>query len=361
MTLRQKYNEALAQIQQLTAQLNTAQSSLEACQADLSAKVSEIETLKARIAELEAQLPKPPPTPEPTGHVLLGAWAEFDGDGQSTLAEQERFDTLSQAKMEASMIYAPWKNADGSAVKFSFATAIYNAGRFPHVPWGAQGAPPIPEVAAGQHDAFLVQTAKNIATISGGKRFQWRPWWEMNGRWMAHCADKYGNDPSVFREAWQRLAAAVRQYAPKCELVWAPAHASLPNEAWNAMKNYYPGDTYVDIVGGSVYNKYGVTGGSQTWRSFEQLVQELTAVTANKPLMMTEGACLEDPAQPGRKAQWITEMGAYAKTHPRWEGLLWFHRGEVSREPINFYVDTTPASLAAWRKLCQDPYFKRPA
>lgn len=368
-TPRQELRQCKSDLAAARTELAAAQDALAKCQADSKAQAQRITDLQGQnvaltdqVAQLEADLKacqdasKPTPEPTPTGHVALGAWAEFDADGKSTLAEQQRFDTLSQHPMAMTMQYAPWKNADGSPHKFAYCTEIYDDGRIPHVAWGIAGCPPVPDVAAGKWDAHVTQTAKNIAAIAAGRRFQLRMWWEQNGRWMPVCADKYGNDTTVYVAAWRRMADIFRANAPSVELVWSPAWRSLPDEPWNAMKNYYPGDAYVDVVGCSIYNKYGAE--TNTWRSFETLVAELTDVSATKPLMMSEGASLEDTAQPNRKAQWITDMGAYVKAHPRWEALLWFHRPPVTREPIDFRVDTSPPPLAAWRALAADAYYQ---
>jgi Glycosyl hydrolase family 26 len=152
------------------------------------------------------------------------------------------------------------------------------------------------------------------------------------------------------------MADIFRANAPDVELVWSPAWRSLPDESWNKMAQYYPGDAYVDVIGCSIYNKYGAE--TNTWRSFATLVTELEAVSSVPPLMMSEGASLEDPTAPTRKAQWIADMSAYVKAHPRWESLLWFHRPPTTKEPIDFRIDTTQPPLDAWRKVCADAYYQ---
>lgn len=382
MTLRQRYNEALAQIALLNAKIDSLQELVFKLQttidtdggviADLRTQITDLQAQLAaahtRIAELEAQLPAPTPTPTPpppsTAGVMLGAWCEFGGDGNSSTAEQDQFDTLSQAKMVWTMMYAPF-SVNGGAYGFAPSTAIYNRGANPHWAWGNPPAGTnlatfIPDIAAGKYDAMIRQTCQNMAAISQGRPFQWRPFWEMNGRWQEWNAEKYGNNTTPFKDAWRRIATICRNNAPQVQIVWAPNATSLPKETWNTLAAYYPGDDYVDLVAASIYNAAQVD--NLPWRSFATLVTEFETVAPNKPHMMSEGACVEDPATPGRKGQWIKDMAAYVKANPQWAELLWFHRPPVTQDgPKDYRVDTSPGSLAAWRALCADPYFKRQA
>lgn len=345
--LARQSDEIVSQTAAIASQANTI--------ADQQLKIAgleqQISDLEARIAELEGETP--------TASVELGAWAEFGGDGNSSIAEQEQFDTLSGAKMAASMMYAPF-SASGKAYAFAPSEAIYQAGRWVHWAWGN---PPsgtdlarfIPDIAAGKYDALLTQTAKNAAAAAKDRRMQLRPFWEMNQQ-QEWNASHYGQQTALYVQAWQRLAGIFRTEAPGVELVWSPAWHSVPAEPWNAMSAYYPGDEYVDRIGVEPYCNFGVD--TTVWRSWEQLAAETVSFADGRDLMMTEGGCLEDANIVGRKAVWIEQMRDYVKTLPNFRELLWFHRPAVSRENGKDYrVDTSSSSLAAWRALCADPYF----
>lgn len=61
-------------------------------------------------------------------------------------------------------------------------------------------------------------------------------------------------EPSKFVEAFKKVATTLRAASPKVAMVWSPNMVS----SWNInMDDYYPGDSYVDWVGVSLYlNKY---------------------------------------------------------------------------------------------------------
>lgn len=61
--------------------------------------------------------------------------------------------------------------------------------------------------------------------------------------------------PPNYVKAWRRMYNIAEQLGVTAYnvFVWSPNSVSMPGTEANAMKNYYPGDMYVDWLGVSCY------------------------------------------------------------------------------------------------------------
>jgi hypothetical protein len=78
--------------------------------------------------------------------------------------------------------------------------------------------------------------------------------------------------------------------------------------------------------------------------------------------MIGEVGVQEDPNAPGRKAQWIRDMGAVLQTRmPKVRALVYFdHRTNSYSDPGIFFdwqLTSSASAHAAWRSLGQSRYF----
>ncbi len=116
---------------------------------------------------------------------------------------------------------------------------------------------------------------------------------------------------------------------------------------------YYPGDDYVDLIGSDGYNfapgKPGVK-----WDSFDKVFgpTEAFALAHDKPWMAVEWGAQEDPAVPGRKAQWILDALAVAKTWPELKALIYFDEDK----DYPWITDSSASSMAAYAQIGADAY-----
>lgn len=116
--------------------------------------------------------------------------------------------------------------------------------------------------------------------------------------------------------------------------IFCPNVHSIPDEPWNQVSHYYPGDDYVDILGMDGYNwdispelaKEKNISWTSPWHSFEELFKplftELKKIAPNKPIIVFETATVDRGKQ--TKSRWIHEA---IKTAKSWgiEGIVWFH------------------------------------
>ena len=186
------------------------------------------------------------------------------------------------------------------------------------------------QIALGQGDAYLV--AVNHAIHAFGKPIFFRPYAEMNGHWNPYCAYNENGSPrnsshttSLFRAAFARtyliahggaktnaVLAALGQPPARgtlfananVQVIWNPQGAGSPNLAGNSAAAYYPGDSYVDVVGNDLYDiRY-----SADWADAEALY----AAHPGKPFAFPEWAPwgIDDPS-------YVSRMAAFVKSHGR--------------------------------------------
>ena len=69
--------------------------------------------------------------------------------------------------------------------------------------------------------------------------------------------------------------------------------------------------------------------------------------------MVVEFGAQEDPAVPGRKAQWLLDALATAKSWPSLKALIYF---DVDKDGYLWVTDSSASAMAAYRQIALDPY-----
>ncbi len=115
---------------------------------------------------------------------------------------------------------------------------------------------------------------------------KWFPW---NGKWNGGAA----KGPSNFISAYRHVVDVFRQQgANNISWVYHVNATSNPDEPWNSIASYYPGDKYVDWIGVSVYGAQSNKEARQYWERFREIMDvaypKLTALSANKPICVSE-------------------------------------------------------------------------
>jgi Glycosyl hydrolase family 26 len=168
-----------------------------------------------------------------------------------------------------------------------------------------------------------------------------------------------------FIAAWRKVVTVFRQQGvANADYLWIMTAFSFKAKDRRRAVDWYPGDAYLDYIGADAYNWYTCRPGTNNpWNSLEQLVNPMRLFgqgKAIKGIFIPEWASTEDPAQPNRKAQWITDARALFKK-PGWEsfkGILYYNKS--SKFPnCRWFVDSSPASLAAFTGMANDVYYTR--
>lgn len=207
---------------------------------------------------------------------------------------------------------------------------------------------------AGDHDEMLRRYARSAAAF--GKEVWLRPFHEMNGYWYPWGGTVSTNTPAKFIRVWRHIHTIFREEgATNVKFVWCPNRESVPATSGNAIKRYWPGDSYVDYMGIDGFN-FGKDSNPayswSRWMSFAELYAapyaQLTSLSA-KPIIVAETA---SHTGGGDKAAWIADMFAVIpKDFKQIKCVVWFNYYKER----DWRVASTSATRAAWLKGSSGP------
>ena len=224
--------------------------------------------------------------------------------------------------------------------------------KIPMITWEPQW--PIDEILAGKHDAIFRQRAEGAKAY--GTEIFLRFAHEMNGNWYPWSGAKNGGadgGPAKYVAMWRYMHDLFEEVgATNVVWIWCPLVTDVPAVPWNHWTHYYPGDEYVDWVGLDAYN-WGTSSDCCVWQSFPTLVRALyNDYAGKKPLILPETSSAE---LGGNKAAWIREMHMSLMTEfTAIKGVVWF---DIDKE-TDWRVASSPETLAAYKEMAHDPYFK---
>lgn len=215
-------------------------------------------------------------------------------------------------------------------------------------------------IAHGQDDAFLIELNQAVATWD--MPIYVRPLAEMNGAWNSYCAyNRNGSSrspryaTSEFRKAFARIYLIVHGAAnadarlarmgmppvdgalvpaPMVKLVWNPQGFGDPNLPGNSAQAYYPGNTFVDVVGDDLYDQHY----KAEWSAADALYR----AHPHKPFSFPEWGLwgIDDPG-------FVRTMAKFVIQHRR-TSLISYYEGQPGSV---FDLARKPRSRAAYRQL----------
>jgi Glycosyl hydrolase family 26 len=168
-----------------------------------------------------------------------------------------------------------------------------------------------------------------------------------------------------FIAAWRKVVTTFRgRGVTNAEYVWTMTDYSFSVNDRRKASLWYPGDAYVDHLGADAYNWYTCRPGiNSAWKSLQQIIdpfRRFGLAHPGKGLMLPEWASTEDPAQPGRKAQWFRDAQALFK-QPGWEqfNALLSYNYKSNTGSCAWELNSSQAALDAYRALAADVYYSR--
>lgn len=196
------------------------------------------------------------------------------------------------------------------------------------------------------HKSYFAEVAAQKVRDMGPIWF--RPANEMNGSWTPY----YG-DPTNYVKAWRRMYNIAEQLGVTAYnvFVWSPNSVSMPGTEANAMKNYYPGDMYVDWLGVSCYPPSLSATYPEERRYPLTLMQGIKQVSADKPIMISEGGY----SSTCDHQRWVREWFKLKDEEPRVKAVVW--ENHENAENGDRRLQSDPLALELYKELVQDPYW----
>ncbi|MGM0610747.1 MAG: glycoside hydrolase family 26 protein [Thermodesulfobacteriota bacterium] len=197
---------------------------------------------------------------------------------------------------------------------------------------------PAADILGGRYDRYITLFANRIKRLDGPVFIRFAHEMNLSRYHWGGTREEYGPEsPQKYIKMFRHVRTIFKeQDARNAFFVFCPNNESLPNAKfdsdaeWNRVRNYYPGDQFVDILGMDGYN-WGTTqtmrehGWESRWLSFEQIFvdifQELKDINAGKPLYVFETSSVN---KGGDRGLWIKNAFLVAE---KWgiDGLIWFH------------------------------------
>jgi hypothetical protein len=183
---------------------------------------------------------------------------------------------------------------------------------------------------------------------------------EMNGNWFPWSGEHNGKNPQFFKDAYIHIIKLFRE-KEVFNITWVfhVNYDSAPNEEWNNMSAYYPGDEYIDWIGMSIY---GSQNSKDEWINitdiFDNAYKNLAEISDNKPLAIFEYGVVEHE----RKAEWIKTFFKLMKSekYSRIKGISYWHSNWENEDGSfsKMRFDSSPESLNAYRNAIADKFFQ---
>jgi hypothetical protein len=263
--------------------------------------------------------------------------------GETQTDAVERVESLIGRTFAIDHFYYQW----ASAFPNSATVATVADGRIPFINWKAGSS--WASIASGSQDGTIISHADAI------KAFGYPIYLSFHHE-PENDLDTYGT-PADYAAAWRHIVELFRaQGVTNVAFVWTVMGWSFNPKSGRDASSYYPGDAYVDLVGSDGYNWYPAKSGS-SWTSFRSIFTDTNAfaVAHDKPWMVVEFGVQEDPAAPGRKAQWLLDALSTAKSWPSLKALIYF---DVLKDGYPWVTDSSSSSMSGYRQMARDPYLR---
>ncbi|MFE2063096.1 glycoside hydrolase family 26 protein [Streptomyces sp. NPDC059467] len=223
--------------------------------------------------------------------------------------------------------------------------ASYEQGAVPLLtwePWAGAGAGTrqpryaLAQIAEGGFDAYVTHFAE--AVRAQGRPVVIRFAHEMNGTWFPWSEQRNGNHRGDYVKAWRHVHDLFRQ-ARADNVVWLWSPNVVRDAPAVPLRELYPGDAYVDLVGMTGYQDDESTAGAV----FDATLARLRGLTG-RPVVIAETG-----ARPGRKkAAWIAAFFRWFAAHREVIGFVWFERSRAEGGHQDWRFTQTPGTARAF-------------
>jgi mannan endo-1,4-beta-mannosidase len=265
---------------------------------------------------------------------FFSAWGDADRDFPDFY-----FDYIKSLKLTPIITWEPWKRDfdNPNIIQPEYSLASINTGA--HDEYIKEWA----KKAKEQDSPIILRFAHEMTTPTGTQI--WYPW---------------QGDPENYKLAFQRVVSIFRENSVNnVTFMWNP----LAYDGSGSVEPYYPGDEYVDYIGFTIINlgdSVSKVGFKYTWQSCSTLLAKQLEGTKdkNKPIIVAE---LLSSEKGGNKSEWYLECLDLLGKTPLIVGVVSSQVEEDTTwttQPIDWRVDSTPASLEAFITQVKKSSFK---
>lgn len=233
-----------------------------------------------------------------------------------------------------------------------WATTIWKAGAYPQFELEATDptVATVASVAAGQEDEYIRALAQSIKAANVPVVFS--PFHEMNGDWYAwgHCgptskpesnACQVKTTPAQFRAAWKRMHNIFKNVGAT-NAIWLWQTNQIGARPKVGLKQFYPGNAYVDWVG-TVGYYYHMNNWYHTWKDLFVPTLNQIKKFSKKPIFIPEMGMEPGKNRPKDIQNFLKAVAARKDVI----GFLWFSYNKPTE--MDFRIDSSAASTKAFK------------
>jgi hypothetical protein len=282
-----------------------------------------------------------PTTSAPASGVMWGAYANAKS-GQSIFDAVTSLEGEVGRKIAIANKYHPFSDHS-----YKFEQWQLDRGQLPMISWRGTDATPdgnrAADIAAGKYDDVIRAAADGMKALSGPVLVRWN--WEMD---QSPGDRQYIGTPAEFIQAWRHIHDIfASRGANNVEWVWAPRAASFKK---GVGPTFYPGDAYVDWIGGSAVPIDNYATFSDLFGTFYDW-----GAAKDKPLLIWAGI-QEKAGDPNWKANWFDDARTtIVNTMPNLRAFVYYNA--LAPKGGSYFADTSTQALAAFRRMGQNVTF----
>ncbi len=246
--------------------------------------------------------------PAPNG-IYHSAFPDFGSTEDIVSADRiQEFEQLAQKKIVWAYFSNNW--TEGIVFPMQAVETIHNAGRIPFIrmmprssfdEYRPDSIYTMERIINGDFDSALIVWAQEAASLPYPILVEFGT--EVNGAWFpwngihngGGITDQYGDPsypdgPERFRDAYRHIIDICRREGAN-NITWF-FHVDAqpePNEWWNDIKYYYPGDDYIDWVGISTYGSLSPKDDPVSFKEMmDFMYPHIKEIAPDKPIAILE-------------------------------------------------------------------------
>ena len=203
-----------------------------------------------------------------------------------------------------------------------------------------------------------------VALANDVKQLDGEVWIAFHHEPEARDRQSFGNNED-FKAAWRAIHTVFEQQGADVQWVWTMTSWSfeVSTSDRRSAGKWYPGDSYVDMLGADPYNWNQCRNPQEQWQELERVITpflEFAERHPDKQLVLPEFASAEGSS--GRKAGWLDRAADFLKESDnaaRFAAVIYFHDEHPGSPRCNWWLDSSSSTLNAARDIAQDPFFQR--
>ena len=285
---------------------------------------------------------------EPLKGSYLGAYIEQD---LSLMADKEKFNEITDKEHASFFIYLGY----GQPFPKWWVEELKSVGAIPQIAWE-----PNDGLDAVQDDEYLRSFAKDAAASNVPIFLRYGS--EMNGNWSA-----YHGDPDKYIEKWRLVHQVMKEEAPNVAMVWTVFTFPQAN-----IKDYYPGDDYVDWVGVNIYNVVYHNNDINDYAADEDPLELLDYVyqsfSDRKPIQISEWGVTHYTVTDGNyyidwaQDKMLRMYNGLMDRYPRVKSVYYFNVNNLANAPVdrrinNYSLTANEVILDTYKQVISDDYY----